>query len=136
MPMSTAKDVERFEFTSIPKVVSPKVHAIIDWGLFAGTLTAAYLFGRKNRVIGMSALMTALVEGANVAFTDFPGGMFRKLSFPSHGRMGIGNLPTFAALPALMGFANRPESLFFYGQVALALLVISSTDFNADRKVT
>jgi hypothetical protein len=36
----------------------------------------------------------------------------------------------FAALPALMRFANRPESLFFYGQVTLAMLVIGMTDFN------
>lgn len=45
--------------------------------------------------------------------------------------MGIGNLPSFAALPLLMGFAKSPESLFFYGQVALASLVIAMTDFNA-----
>jgi hypothetical protein len=93
-------------------------------------MTAAYIFGRKNRVVGMSALMTSTLEGLNVAFTKFPGGLVRKISFPSHGRMGLGNLPRFAALPALMGFANRPESLFFYGQVALAMLVIGMTDFN------
>jgi hypothetical protein len=129
--MDSAEDVREFQFTNLPKVISPATHAIIDWTLFAGTITAAYIFGKRNRVIGMSALMTAMLEGINVAFTNFPGGIFRRISFPSHGRMGLGNLPSFAALPALMGFAKRPESLFFYGQVTLAALVIGMTDFNS-----
>jgi hypothetical protein len=129
--MDSAEDVRTFQFTSLPKVISPTTHAVIDWTIFAGTITTAYMFGKKNRVIGMSALMTAALEGLNVAFTKFPGGLFRKISFPSHGRMGLGNLPMFVALPALMGFAKRPESLFFYGQVALAALVIGMTDFNS-----
>src|SRR3954452_3862423 len=89
------------------------------------------MFGKKNRVVGLSALTTALVEGANVAFSDFPGGLVRKTTFPTHGRLGVGSLPMFASMPALMGFAKRPESLFFYTQVALAGLVIAMTDFNA-----
>lgn len=129
--MVPVEDVQRFEFTSLPKVISPTGHAIIDWTLLAGTLTTAYVFSKKNRVIGISALMAALLEGANIAFTNFPGGLVKKMSFPSHGRMGLGNLPIFVALPALMGFARRPESLFFYGHVALATLVIGMTDFNA-----
>src|SRR5947209_5726018 len=124
-------DLETFKFTSLPKVISPRGHAIADWALFAGTLGAAYCMGRKNRIAGLCALSTALVEGTNVAFSDFPGGIVRKASFPTHGRLGLGNLPMFAALPALMGFANRPESLFFYGQVGRAALVIAMTDFNA-----
>jgi|1186.fasta_scaffold366811_1 hypothetical protein len=124
-------DLRAFQFTRLPKVISPRSHAIIDWSLFAVTLGAAYMFGKKNRIIGLCALTTALVEGANVAFSDFPGGLVRKTTFPTHGRLGLGNLPTFAALPALMGFAKRPESLFFYTQVALAGLVIATTDFNA-----
>jgi hypothetical protein len=118
----------------LPKVISPRSHAIIDWALFAATLGTAYVFGKKNRIIGLSALTTAVVEGANVAFSDFPGGLIRKARFPTHGRLGAGNLPMFAALPLLMCFAKRPESLFFYSQVALAGLVIAMTDFNAQMR--
>ncbi len=129
--MVPEKDVQSFQFTNLPKVISPTGQGIIDWTLLAGTLTAAYVFGKKNRVVGISALMAALLEGANIAFTNFPGGLVKKMSFPTHGRMGLGNLPIFVALPALMRFAKRPESLFFYGHVALAALVIGMTDFNA-----
>jgi hypothetical protein len=132
--MKAAEDVESFSFTTLPKVISPKGHAIIDYALFATTLTAAYLFGRKNRIIGVSALMTAALEGLNVALADFPGGLVKIMSFPTHGRVGIGNLPIFAALPMLMGFANRRESLFFYGQVAAAVAIIGMTDFNAKQR--
>jgi hypothetical protein len=124
--MNSIDEPEEFSFTSLPKVIGPKGHAIIDYALFATTVTTAYLFGRKNRVIGVSTLLTAVIEGVNVAVTDFPGGLVKELSFPAHGRMGLGTLPVFAALPALMGFAKRRESLFFYGQVALAAAVIGS----------
>jgi hypothetical protein len=47
--------------------------------------------------------------------------------------MGLGTLPIFAALPCLMGFGKRRESLFFYLQVLAALGIIGMTDFNGSQ---
>jgi hypothetical protein len=132
--MSSAEEVRTFNFTQCPKVIGPKTHAIIDWAIFAGSITAAYRMGKKNRIIGLTALMAAVLEGLNITFTDVPGGLVKKISFPSHGRIALGNLPTFGVLPLFMGFPKRPESLFFYSHVALGLLLIAMTDFNAETK--
>jgi hypothetical protein len=131
--MAISENLSSFTFTNLPKVIGPGGHALLDYALFATTLSAAWMFGRRNRVVGISALLTALLEGVNVAVTDFPGGIVKWVSFPAHGRMGLGTLPIFAALPCLMGFGKRRESLFFYLQVLAALGIIGMTDFNGSQ---
>lgn len=70
-------------------------------------------------VLGMSML------------TDYPGGLFRKLSFQGH-RTGDIVQAAFAAVgPALFGFAADPEAKFFYGQALSEAGVIATTDWNA-----
>ena len=71
-----------------------------------------------SRSIAAAAL--ALINGAMVLgmslLTDYPGGVYRRISFRGHrtgdmlqaGLAGVG--------PLLFGFAGTPEATYFYGQ--------------------
>jgi hypothetical protein len=70
--------------------------------------------------------------------TDYPGGIWRVISFKGHGVAFKGHgvadamQAALAGLgPALFGFANDPEARFFYGQAASEVGVIATTDWNA-----
>ena len=63
--------------------------------------------------------------------TNYPGGVFRVLSFRTH-RTGDMVQAALAGLgPMLFGFADEPEAKYFYGQAASEVGVIAATDWNA-----
>jgi hypothetical protein len=63
-------------------------------------------------------------------FTDYPGGVWKRISFPMHGALDIGQAALAGAGPALMGFAGDPEARMFYGQAMSELGVIAATDWH------
>ena len=113
----------------MPKKISPGTHAAIDYCLAAATAGYALLCLRHNKPAAMAGLMAAMLEVTNVAMTDIPGGICREISFPLHGRIDMGTTALLAAMPRFLGFADQPESRFFYGSAMANSLVTSMTDF-------
>ena len=114
----------------MPKIINPAGHAILDYATAATFLTmAAYYRGRHRQAASL-----ALLNGASVLllslFTDYPGGLFRRLSFRTHGMMDAVQAAMSAAGPALFGFANSEEARMFYAQAAAEAGVIATTDFS------
>jgi hypothetical protein len=106
--MAISENLSSFTFTNLPKVIGPGGHALLDYALFATTLSAAWMFGRRNRVVGISALLTALLEGVNVAATDFPG-RNREVGQLSGARQdGFGNVTDFCRLAVFDGLWKAP----------------------------
>jgi hypothetical protein len=70
-------------------------------------------------VLGMSML------------TDYPGGVFRALSFRTHRTGDIVQAVLAGLGPVLFGFGNDPEAKYFYGQAASEAGVIAATDWDA-----
>jgi len=114
----------------LPKVMSPKGHAIADYAMAAGAFIAAAAFFRSNRkTAGVAALVAGTIQTVNPLITDFPGGAFKVISFPAHGRIDATATGIIASLPQLIGFANEPESRFFLLHAGVATAVIAMTDF-------
>jgi len=65
-------------------------------------------------------------------FTDYPGGVFRKLSFRAHRTGDIVQAALAGFGPALFGFAEDREAAYFYGQALSEAGVIAATDWNAE----
>jgi len=63
--------------------------------------------------------------------TDYPGGVFRRISFQTHGIVDVIQAVLAGAGPALLGFAKEPEAQAFYGQAAVEAGVVATTDWNA-----
>jgi hypothetical protein len=62
--------------------------------------------------------------------TDYPGGVWRKLSFETHGVVDAMQAAMTAAGPALLGFASDPEAQVFHAQAALETGIIAATRWN------
>jgi hypothetical protein len=114
---------------NVPKVLDARGHAVMDY-LTAGTfLTLGFLF--RDRHPRASAL--AFVHGASVLaaslMTDYPGGLWRTLSFETHRTLDVLQAGLMAAGPTMFGFAADPEAQAFHGQALLEGGVIAATDW-------
>lgn len=118
----------------LPKSFAPRSHAVADYAILAGTLAAATVLFRRNRTAGACAIIAAAAQGANTAMTDFPGGIFKVLSFPMHGRLGLGIAAMVASMPKLMNFHKAPEARFFQLHSLALISLIGLTDFTGTQE--
>ena len=119
----------KFATNKMPKVISPKTHAIIDYAMAASFFGMAAFFWRRNKRAAVSALVCGAAETINSLCTDYPGGIVDEISFETHGTIDFGLSGLVASLPDLLRFSDEPESRFFRVQ-GLALATVSGlTDF-------
>jgi hypothetical protein len=117
--------------SSIPKPINPTVHAILDYS------TAAYFFGVAAGLWGRNraGAIGALVNGSAVLglslITDYPGGVWKRISFPTHAKVDGVQAAMAAAVPVTGRFADEASSWFFFGQAANEASVIAMTDWGA-----
>jgi hypothetical protein len=120
-----------FQITSGPKVISPKMHAVLDYGV-AGTFIAQGIrFASHHRRAAALAFINGAMILAVSMLTDYPGGLWKKISFKGHGIADAGQAALAGLGPVLMGFGGDPEAKFFYGQAASEAGVIAATDWNS-----
>lgn len=116
----------------LPKVIDPKLHAIIDYGV-AGTFLAmgALFWKRGAKKAAISSFICGGATAVNSMITDYPGGVVRKMSFRTHGHIDMGLAAVTASLPEFMGFADDAEGRFFTAQALGETTVTALTDFDA-----
>jgi hypothetical protein len=119
-------------FRKAPKLISPKVHAWLDFGVTGYFLGLGILFAsRRKKGAAVAAFVNAgMVAGVSM-MTDYEGSGKKPISFKMHGTLDAVQAATAAMAPALHGFAGEPESAFFYGQAANEVAVIATTDWDA-----
>lgn len=119
--------------SNIPKVIDARAHAVIDYLTAAGFLVLGYaMLGRHSRAAAFAFVNSASVLTLSL-LTDYPGGLFRTLSFKTHGRIDTALAAMCAAGPAMLGFAGDPEAQAFHGQALLEGGVIAATDWASAR---
>ncbi len=123
----------------IPRMVTPKAHAVIDYasvGLFLGT--AAWLW-RRNRRAAVASLVCGSTELAMVLLTDYPGGIKKMISFRTHREIDYGLAAMVAALPESLELNGADERKLFRLQAALITLLGELTESSGlpsrDRRV-
>ena len=117
----------------MPKVISPRGHALADYAVAGAFLLMGALFWRRNKRASLGALVCGSAELANNLLTDYPGGVSKTLSFPVHGKIDVGLAGMTALMPEFMAFNYEPEKKFFIGQAALMTAVANLTDFSRYR---
>lgn len=123
--------VDKLSVPGIPKVIGPARHAMLDYGVAASYfLLGARMLSRHRPAATLAFINGGMVLGLSL-FTNYPGGVWRRISFPMHGAMDAVQAATAALGPALMGFANDPEARPFYGQALNEVGVIAATDWHA-----
>jgi hypothetical protein len=118
----------------MPKVISPKAHAIADYatiGSFA--LLAATCWGR-NRRAAIGALICAGAELTAVLLTDFPGGVTNKISLSTHLKMDYGLGAVASSMPSFMRFDDEAEAKWFRILGLNVTTVAALTDIGSRRR--
>ncbi len=118
----------------LPKVISPKAHAIIDYATIGSFILMGALFWKRNKRAAISALVCAAVDATTVLLTGFPGGVSDVLSFETHGRVDAGLSGAVASLPNILGFGSEPEAKYFRIQGSAIAGVTALTDFKAEER--
>lgn len=115
---------------TLPKVIGPKAHAVIDYAVFGAFFAVGALFWKKNKRAALAAYLCGDVIGMVAFLTDMPGGVWKKISFETHGRIDPGISALAALAPEVMAFKDEKEAkLFQYMSIALAL-VGGMTDYD------
>ncbi|HUN89923.1 MAG TPA: hypothetical protein VMU28_14080 [Terriglobales bacterium] len=115
----------------LPKLVSPKAHALIDFADLAIFATMGVLFWKRNRRAAIASFICAGGEAANTLLTDYPGGVAGVISFPTHGKIDMALSAASAALPGFLEFQDEPQARFF-GMMGLGITAVTAmTDFEA-----
>jgi hypothetical protein len=111
--------------------ISPGQHAVLDYGVAA----AFFTYGTSMRSRHPRASTLAFINGAMVLgmslMTDYPGGLFRTLSFRGHRTGDIVQAALAGLGPILLGFGRDREANYFYGQALSEVGVIAATDWDA-----
>jgi hypothetical protein len=113
----------------MPKVITPKAHAIIDYAMAASFFGMAAFFWRRNKRAAVSALVCGAAEAITALCTDYPGGVVKEISYETHGTIDFGLSGMVASLPDMLRFADEPESRFFRMQGLGLATVTGLTDF-------
>jgi hypothetical protein len=115
----------------IPAVISPAQHAMLDYGVASTFLALGVtLLPRHRPAAALAFLNGAMVLGMSL-LTDYPGGVYRTLSFRTHRTGDIAQAALAGLGPVLFGFSGDPEAKYFYGQALSEAGVIAATDWDA-----
>ncbi len=114
----------------IPGVIDAKAHSVIDYVHVVTNFAVAALLWKKNRKAAYAAAGLGAGVLLNTLMTDYPLGVFRVWSFRTHGIQDYGGAAASAALPTLLGFADRPEAWFFHIQGAAETGIAALSDYS------
>ena len=119
------------ETKALTKLISPGQHAVLDYSVAAVFLGFGFSMLSRHRAAAALAFVNgAMILGMSM-LTDYPGGVFRTLSFRGHRTGDIAQAALAGLGPILFGFADDPEAKYFYGQAASEAGVIAATNWDA-----
>ena len=115
----------------MPKVIDQRTHAVLDYTTAATLIGVGLKLRNQHRRASTFALVNAVTVLMASAFTDYPGGVFKKLSFQAHGVLDVVQASMMALGPALLGFGGDKEAQLFYAQAAMEAGVVAATDWGS-----
>ena len=119
----------------LPKKISPRVHAALDYAVAGSFLLAAALFWRRNRRAALGSIVCGGATAAVSLLTDYSGNGSRKpISYPMHGQIDTGLIALTAAMPRLVRIEDDPQAKFFSRQALAKTAITGMTDFGNRRR--
>jgi hypothetical protein len=118
----------------LPKAITPKGHAVIDYLTVGAFLVTGALYWRRHKRTALSAFICGGAELALSLITDYPGGVKKVISFPTHCKVDLGLAAMTATMPEFMGFKDDREKRFFLAQSAGITLATNLTDVSRSRE--
>jgi len=123
MPISTK--LTELATKPLPKVISPVTHAAIDWSTAGAFAIAGTLLWKKNKRAALASYLCGNLIGSLIFLTDCPGGVWKEISFETHGNIDPGVSALVASMPNLLGFSEERESKLFQS-IGIGLAAVRS----------
>ena len=133
--MPLINSVARLATQRLPKAITPQAHAIIDYLTIGAFLVTGAGYWRGHKRAALSAFFCAGAELALNLMTDYPGGIKKEISFPTHCKIDLSLAAMSAAMPEFMGFEDDLERRFFLAQSAGITIASNLTDTEQGRRV-
>src|SRR5262249_51904902 len=114
---------------ALPKLISPKTHAAVDWSATALFLAGSALFWRTNKRAAIASLLCGVAEAGVTVLTDYSGERERAINLPLHRKIDFGLSTMTSTMPEFLAFAGEKEKAFFVAQSVLIAGVTAITDF-------
>ncbi|HLZ43738.1 MAG TPA: hypothetical protein VKQ11_22420 [Candidatus Sulfotelmatobacter sp.] len=132
MPMLNS--ITKVAAKPLPRMISPKAHAILDY-VIAGTFFAtAGWFWRHNKRAAIGSLLCGSARLAVSLLTDYPGGVRKVIHFPARREIDLGIAAMVATMPEFLGFKDEPQKKFFITQGVLITAANELTQFPESRR--
>jgi hypothetical protein len=113
----------------VPKFLSPKAHAVIDYITVGSFLMSAGWLWSRNKRAALAALICGGAELALGLLTNYPGGVKKAISFHTHGEIDLGLAAMVATMPEFLAFKDDDEKKLFLVQGAIITGVRELTEF-------
>ena len=113
----------------LPKVISPKTHAIIDYATAGTFFVMGAFFWKRHKRAAITSWICGAEEVTLSMLTDYPGGVAKVVDFSTHGRIDTGFAGLVASAPNLLGFSNEWPSAYFRSQALALAAVTGMTQF-------
>jgi hypothetical protein len=112
----------------LPKIINPKLHAILDYTAAATCFTMAALYWRKHKPAAITSLALGVAHTTNNLLTDYPGGAWPVMTLETHDRVSAGVAAMTATLPRAVGFSGDAQARFFRMQAIGQAVVLSMAE--------
>ncbi len=120
----------KFAVRRMPKVINPTTHAVLDYIVAGSFLLKTARLWKRHRRAAAASLLCGGAALANALVTEYPGGVFRKISYRTHGRNDSAIAGFTASAPRLLGFAHDDEARFFSLEALTEIVITGLTDFD------
>jgi hypothetical protein len=119
----------------MPKRITPRVHAALDYAIAGTFLLAGAVFWKRNRRAAIGSLLCGGTTAAVSLLTDYSGNGSRKpISYPMHGQIDTGLIAMTAAMPRLVRIEDEPQAKFFSRQALAKTAITGMTNFDRPRR--
>jgi hypothetical protein len=103
----------------LPRMLTPKAHAVVDYVTAASFLIGAGLFWHRNKRATLAALICGGSKIGVSLLTDYPGGVTKVIGFRTRREIDLGLAAMIATMPEFLAFKDDSARTFFLAQGAL-----------------
>ena len=118
----------------MPKKISPRVHAALDYAVAGSFVMMAARFWKRNRRAAVGSLLCGGATAAVSLLTDYPGGARKLIPYSIHGQIDTGLVAMTAAMPRLVSIEDDREAKFFARQAIAKTAITAMTNFDYGKK--
>jgi hypothetical protein len=114
----------------MPKMISPRVHAALDYAIAGSFVLMGALLWKRNRRAAIGSLLCGGATAGVSLLTDYPGGVRKVIPYAMHGQIDTGLVAMTAAMPRLVSIENDREAKFFARQALAKTAITAMTNFD------